>query len=365
MDDELKRYFEGVIEKSDPKRIQQKKERLRNSRNFRIKVGGKNKLNKTVFKIIVLNKMKNAKEETLRRKMTYIGKRKSSVKSGALTQDKSGMLSLNRAHFLCPKRTENLEKFLNNSPTHRERLRAQRQSPPRDSAKPKEKGKELFMSKVKNNEIDLLNPEMFRFVQKTNLLKKQTATTKNFRQLVLGRDSPRPPKQDNYFVKKHFFGHVPQKYTSLKNLHPIGTQLRRGESHRSSTNWPFFGKMVSENIRTGASSQDRNKTSELVLKKQCTKREFEKKLDSIVRMQSKQKRAQSSNEYQQFISKLNRKYSKKSTQKNRLLQNTPFGKMGSISLKSFTNKNYEVFKSLFKGISVRRDINRRTTFRSR
>ena len=149
-------------------------------------------------------------------------------------------------------------------------------------------------------------------------------------------------------------------HNSLKLLHPKHVTEGTGYAAKARKsrlmlgyNWPFLEDKLNDEYKSQNGDKSKNKTSNGRLHKVCSKQEFEKKLDAIVRAKNTQKRSQSSNDYQKFIQKLNKKYTKKSASTNRLLQNTPFSNMGSISLKNFKNKNYEVFKSLFKDLSVR------------
>ena len=117
MDDELKQYFEGIFEKLNEKQCSSSKIPRKNMSSFRLKLNGKAKLNKTVFKVMVLNKFKSVKDDKVKRRMTYVENKKQNIenfreKIRQISAPKSDNLGVKKPDFLSPRRTHNLNKFL-------------------------------------------------------------------------------------------------------------------------------------------------------------------------------------------------------------------------------------------------------------
>jgi hypothetical protein len=366
MDDELKKYFEGIIDRFHPKQQIDKTQILRKFKNFRVNKGKKSKLSKTVFKVMVMNKMKFAKDEKLRRRMTFVDKKNFKENLSPFQRIKDTNKSVIKTKFLNPQRTENLENFLNNSPKNSNIFGSSNieskifVSNENKDVKKSIKSKDLFLSKIENNEIDLLNPEMFRIVKMRNLLNNNinngsTSRSKKFKKLIFDRNLSTSSKKSNYYVKKQYFKKskkIPSKHKSMKALRPKMITLTKTHNNKK---FIVKNKSCSNNkinIFSYKKKFKKKNKSMKTLKNICSKKDFEKKLDYVIRMKNKQKKIYSNNDYQNFIKKLNGKYIKKSVSKRYLLQNSPLQSMGPISLKNFTSSNYSAFKNLFNDLAV-------------
>lgn len=318
---------------------------------------------------MVLNKFKSVKDDKVKRRMTYVENKKENIenfreKIRQISAPKSDNLGVKKPDFLSPRRTHNLNKFLKNSPIN---LNNKGKSEAKENLKPQQvaKKKNLFQSKLQNNEIDLLNPEVFKIVKKRNLLKNNCSENSiKFKNLMSSKTPSRITKNEPYFLfndNKHFFVFSKNKNKQLRSTKSKTEIYSEVDLFRP--NSYISRKHQFEEIRRQAPDKDfkintkspsilRKNNAEFLLSTIVSKATYEKKLDTVIRMKNKEKRKLPNKDYRKYLDSLNRKYLRKNPTQKHTLKNASTKKLGYTSLKKISNKNYSYFKSMFNELSV-------------